>query len=230
MPLNKFHISQNIKIIYFDMDHTIIHNDCDLSWKIFLKEKNIVGLRDELQGYWHFLMYRMGKLNQKRFFDFQLKQFQGKTFSEMQGLLEEHFSAHIKDRIFLDIIPLLAQLKSKQVKCVLLTATCEEIARPLARYLGMDGLIGTRLQMENNKYTGRITEPWCGGENKIKAIIEYNQNYSIELKDTSYWGDNITDAVVLKKVGHPVACNPSPALKKIAQKNGWQIIELDPGK
>ena len=31
---------------------------------------------------------------------------------------------------------------------------------------------------------------------------------------------------LLEKVSQPVAANPSPALRKIAQERGWRVIDL----
>ena len=33
--------NNEIKIHFFDMDHTLINNDCDVSWKEFLTEEKI---------------------------------------------------------------------------------------------------------------------------------------------------------------------------------------------
>lgn len=226
MKIEDIDIPDKIKVIFFDMDHTIINNDCDVSWKNFLKKKKLVGIWDALESRWHYLMYRLGKLNQEKFFDFQLKEFRQKTYEEMAALLADHFEEFVKPRIYKIIPDLVSKLKRKGIPRILLTATSEEIARPLADHLDMDGLIGTRLEVRDNRYTGKINGPWCGGENKVLFIKSHLKRKKINISEVSYWGDNITDSLVLEAVGFPMACNPTPALKKISEERGWPVIEL----
>lgn len=41
-----------------------------------------------------------------------------------------------------------------------------------------------------------------------------------------FYSDSVNDVPLLEKVSQPVAANPSPALRKIAQERGWRVIDL----
>ncbi len=42
------------------------------------------------------------------------------------------------------------------------------------------------------------------------------------------YSDSESDLPMLRAVGHPVVVNPDAALRAIAPREGWEIIELDP--
>lgn len=41
-----------------------------------------------------------------------------------------------------------------------------------------------------------------------------------------FYSDSINDVPLLERVTHPVATNPDPRLRAIAQERDWPIIEL----
>ncbi len=215
-----------IRVIFFDMDHTLIDNDCDLSWKEFLVKKGEAGWFDRWQGRYHYRQYRRGKLDIRKFMSFQLKQFRGRSFAQMEHLLEEHFIRFVRPTLYKGVLELVEQCRSKEILAVLLTATSEPIAEPLARYLQMNDLIGTKPEVRKGVYTGDFHEPYCGGAGKIHYIEAYLQKLGLTKSQCSYWGDSITDEPILEYVGWPVACNPVATLREIATQQKWQIVDL----
>ena len=123
---------ETIRLAFFDMDHTLIDNDCDLSWKEYLVDKGLAGWTDRLRGRWHFWMYRLGRLNPVRFMRFQLAQFRGMTGEEMAPLLAEHFAGYVLPKLYPAVPAILADLRARGIPCILITATSREIAAPLA--------------------------------------------------------------------------------------------------
>jgi phosphoserine phosphatase len=45
-----------------------------------------------------------------------------------------------------------------------------------------------------------------------------------EKEQLAAYTDSIQDLLLLDAVGFPVAVNPDPALKRIAQQKGWRIL------
>jgi len=41
-----------------------------------------------------------------------------------------------------------------------------------------------------------------------------------------FYSDSINDVPLLERVTHPVATNPDPRLRAIANERGWPVIEL----
>lgn len=220
-------LPEHIKVVFFDMDHTIINNDCDVSWKDYLVSRGKAGFWDRLQGKKFYRQYLRGELNIEKFMNFQLKQFRDKSREEMEPLVREHFEIFVQPKIYPGMREYISYLKARNVLTVLLTATNEVIAFPLLEYLGMHDLIGTKLEIIKGKYTGRFHEPYCGGEGKIFYIQEYLEDLKIDMGEVSYWGDSINDIPVLEKVGFAVACNPANGLRDLAMEKQWLIVDLN---
>ena len=44
--------------------------------------------------------------------------------------------------------------------------------------------------------------------------------------DSTFYSDSMNDVPLLEKVNHPVATNPDPRLRALAQERGWRILDL----
>jgi HAD superfamily hydrolase (TIGR01490 family) len=216
-----------VRLAFFDMDHTLINNDCDLSWKNYLVDVGQAGWTDRLRGRWHFWMYQLGRLNTQGFMRFQLAQFRGRTEAEMAPLLREHFDQYVLPSLYPAVPKILAGLKTRGIPCLLVTATNQEIAAPLAQYLGMDGLLATPLERDKDgRFTGHVGGVYCLGANKLLVMQPEAARRGFALEQVMYWGDSGNDIPVLEQVGFPVAANPAAKLRTQAQRRGWPIIDF----
>ncbi|MDR2734955.1 MAG: HAD-IB family phosphatase [Spirochaetota bacterium] len=218
-----YSIPPAVRIVFFDMDNTLIANDCDVSWKIFLADKGLAGWRDRVLGRWHYFRYCIGRLNAESFTRFQFKQFIGKTAEEMRPLLDEHFRERVLPRIYPAVFPLLDELKVRKIPRILITSTNAEIARPLSEHLKMDALIATELERgPDGRFTGRAMGALCLGRQKLPAM----EKAAGSLNDVMYWGDSAHDIPILASVGYPLAANPASKLRAEAKKRGWPIVDF----
>src|SRR5210317_2236053 len=80
----------------FDMDHTLINNDCDVSWKTFLVNKGLAPSNALDIADYYYQQYRRGELDINEFLKFQLAEFKGRTPAEMDALAQEHFETLVR--------------------------------------------------------------------------------------------------------------------------------------
>jgi phosphoserine phosphatase len=64
------------------------------------------------------------------------------------------------------------------------------------------------------------------GDRKASAIESFVEANNFDLKTAWAYGDHSSDQPLLSMVGHPVAVNPTPALRRIAQRNQWPVLDL----
>ena len=62
---------------------------------------------------------------------------------------------------------------------------------------------------------------WCAWTNGWPAWAR-----RLRISRIVFYSDSVNDVPLLEKVSQPVAANPSPALRKIAQERGWRVIDL----
>lgn len=213
----------NALISIFDMDHTLIDNDCDVSWKVFLVKKNLAPINALEMADKYFRQYVEGRLDMDAFLEFQLAEFKGRTPEDMAALAREHCESTVKPRIYRDAVAEIETAQSTGRILAICTSTNEVIARPVADLLGIPNLLATRLELRDGKYTGRIQGPYCGGEGKIPAAADFCREHGTNLNAVTYYGDSKADIPLLSEVGTPVVVNPAPALRETAEKRNWQI-------
>ena len=173
--------------------------------------------------YWE---YEQDRLNFDEFLRFQLDEFVGNDIKEMADLAKQHFDSVVIEKIYPEAEDMIYdQLASGDMVCML-TATNSVIAKPLADYLGIENLIATELALENGRYTGEISGTYCCAEGKLVNLQAYLDEHQIDIQAVTYYGDSLSDKHVLAAVGHAVAVNPMPALLKLAQSEGWDIMNF----
>ncbi|MDD5596317.1 MAG: HAD family phosphatase [Victivallaceae bacterium] len=214
-------------IYFFDMDHTLIDNDCDVSWKSFVVEQKLAPSDALERATFYYYQYVDGKLEVSDFMDFQLREFVGKTEAEMDKLVRLHFETWVKKTIFPGAETEVRRIKAFGLPVVLLSATNIVIARPVAEYFGFDACLATELEIKDGRYTGKLGGEYVLGAGKIKIAREYCESHDLTLADAAYYGDSVNDIPVLEAVGFPIAANPCSELEAKARKNNWPILKFN---
>ena len=108
----------------------------------------------------------------------------------------------------------------------LVTAAPVEIAEAVSRQLGMTGGLGTRSEIRNGKFSGKLTDQMLHGVHKAKVLHDLSVTHRYDLKRSFAYSDSVNDLPMLLSVGNPLVVNPNEDLARIARKNSW--VELTP--
>jgi HAD superfamily hydrolase (TIGR01490 family) len=117
---------------------------------------------------------------------------------------------------------------------VIVSGTLEMLAERAARLLEAE-LLGhgltskvrvcaTRLEGNNERWTGRILGAAMFGEAKAQAIGRIAAEADLDLQRCFAYGDSSSDKWMLEAVGKPAAINPSNDLARIARRNDWAVL------
>ncbi len=154
----------------------------------------------------------------------------GHTVVELEDLGEEIFDEAMAHRIWPGTRAL-AQLHLDEGERVwLVTAAPIEIARIIARRLGLTGALGTVAEHENGVYTGRLVGDMLHGPAKAEAIKALAAREGLDLARCSAYSDSFNDLSMLSLVGHPCAVNPDARLRAHAKQQGWRIRDYRTGR
>jgi HAD superfamily hydrolase (TIGR01490 family) len=107
------------------------------------------------------------------------------------------------------------------------TAASHPAAEILAQALAMDGALGTKWEIENGLYTGRLDGPFSYGEGKATRLREFAAEEGIDLAASWAYTDAASDLPMLEAVGHPVAVNPDAGLAEVARREGWEVLRFE---
>lgn len=106
----------------------------------------------------------------------------------------------------------------------LVTASPLELAEPLAHLLGMTGALGTRLEVVDGAYTGRLQGRVLHGAEKARAVVALARSAGIDLTGSAAYSDSINDVPLLSLVGRASVVNANRALRAEARRRDWTVL------
>lgn len=142
----------------------------------------------------------------------------------------------------LDAVPpyahqLLEEHRRAGRRVVIATTSPEDLVRPLAERLGMDGLVATRYGVadgqgddnpgDGERYNGTLDGEFVWGMGKLRAVQGWAADHDVDLAESWGYSDSVFDVPLLRAVGHPVAVNPDPRLAFVATLHRWPVLHLD---
>ena len=151
-----------------------------------------------------------------------------KGTSEEEVLEVFHWVAdnYIFESLRNDVIEILDRHKQRGDTVVIVSGAFDGLVEIVGQRLGVSNVIGTKLEVIDGKHTGRVVEPMCFGENKVKLLKEFLNRNGLEMDRSSSfaYADSIFDASLLKLVANPVATYPDEDLRRLAEHNQWRIF------
>lgn len=151
----------------------------------------------------------------------------GWSRDEIQAIVEETVDEVVAPLVYAEALAIIDFHKRAGRRVVVVSASPEEIVRPLCRYLGITDIIATRSEVDDEgRYTGRI-ERYAYGAGKAEAIAELAEAEDIDLDSSYAYSDSATDLSMLEMVGRPVVVNPDSELLAIAQERGWEVRHFE---
>lgn len=219
------------RLTLFDLDHTLLPLDSDYQWADFLARTGRAGDPVEAQRRNDDLMqrYNAGDLTAEQSAEFMLGLLARASGAELAEW-HEHYMAEVIRPAILPIARNLVQQHLEQGDlCAIVTATNHFVTTPIARAFGVPHLIATNAQYVNGRYTGRMCGVPSFKSGKVTRVNQWLAAMGLNLADfeqSFFYSDSPNDLPLLEVVSDPIATNPSPILRQIAETKGWPIIEL----
>lgn len=94
---------------------------------------------------------------------------------------------------------------------IFISGSPDFLVKKMAEKYNASDYSGTQYLFENGKFNGKIIPMW-DNKSKNDKVNEYVDKYNINLKESYAYGDTNGDITMLKKVGYPIAINPSKEL------------------
>ena len=206
------------------MDRTLIKGDSATLYTRYRRDIGEASWRDTVRVAWWLLQYTFGVIDAPGVAEQVLKKFRGKQESWMIETCEHWFRDYVLEHVREAGRAAVKQHRDQGELVAIVTSATPYAARPLARELGIDHVVCTELEVdENGCFTGKVRPPMCYGPGKIDRALGIAEREGFELDEAIFYSDSITDLPLLERVKTPVAVNPDTRLKRIANKRGWRI-------
>ena len=100
------------------------------------------------------------------------------------------------------------------------------MAELIAKRLGFTGALGTKAEVENGVYTGKIIGSLLHGREKATAIKTLSGENNFDLKNCYAYSDSHHDIPLLEAVGKPRVINPDTLLEIRAYRDNWPVYDF----
>lgn len=218
-----------MRLALFDLDNTLLAGDSDHAWGEFLCQRGLVDVdtyRARNDAFYQ--DYLDGKLDVHAYQNFCQEILGRREMAELQRWHDEFMREHIEPLVLAKGEALLRRHLEAGDRVAIVTATNRFITGPIAARLGVETLLATECEMVDGRYTGRLTDIPCFQEGKVQRIERWLAENEQTLEDSYFYSDSRNDLPLLERVTHPVAVDPDPVLRAIAEERGWQVISLRP--
>ena len=219
------------RLALFDLDHTLLPLDSDYQWADFLARTGRAGDPDEARRRNDDLMdrYNRGELTAEQAAEFMLGLLAAHTPYDLALWHEEFMAQVIRPAFTARAVDLVAGHLRAGDLCAVVTATNSFVTAPIARAFGVPHLLATDPEYTAGRYTGRIQGTPSFREGKVVRVREWLAGMDLALADfteTFFYSDSVNDVPLLEQVTRPIATNPSPALRDIAERQNWTVLDL----
>jgi HAD superfamily hydrolase (TIGR01490 family) len=214
---------------FFDLDKTVIARSSALAFTGRLRKAGLLGRPALLRATVSQLMYVLfgadhDQLEKTR--DAMLQLTKGWDRGEVEAIVEEALEDVVAPLVYAEALFLIDEHIREGRRVFIVSASPEEVVRPLARYIGVDEVIASKARIdEEGRYTGEV-ESYAYGPGKAEIVTRLADADGISLGDSYAYSDSATDLPLLEIVGHPHAVNPEKELREVAVERGWPILEF----
>jgi len=211
----------------FDLDNTLLAGDSDYLWGCFLVGKGLVDRQLYEQANDRFYReYAEGRLDIHEFLNFALQPLAEIDTETLRSLHREFMETSIHPIMNAAGRERIDQHRRRGDHPVIITATNSFVTGPIAEAFGVPDLIATEPERIGGRYTGRVAGTPCFQHGKIERLHAWLQTSGLDMEQSWFFSDSHNDLPLLQAVSHPVAVDPDPQLREIAEQRGWQITSF----
>jgi len=213
---------------FFDLDKTVIAKSSALAFGRPFYRDGLISRRDVVKSAYAQFMFRLGGTDEQtmaRTRDYLADLTKGWKVDQVRQIVVEALDELINPYVYAEAASLIVEHQAAGRDVVLVSASGDEIVRPIGELLGVADVIATRMSIVDGRYAGEVAF-YAAGENKAQGVRELAAERGYDLAECYAYSDSSSDLPLLGAVGHPTAVNPSRTLRRVAVENSWPILEF----
>lgn len=213
---------------FFDFDETLVSvNSSKIGFK-WLYEHGMLSKIFIFKVMIAVFLNRKNIISEKRMADVMISFYKNKKLADFTAGANEFYFDYLKPHLAPKVMEKLEWHKKNGHIIVIVSGSIRYYLEPAAKDLGIQHLVCTDLEENSNGLlTGKAKGKVCIGNYKKELTLILVDKLNIDLDNSYAYGDNQADIPLLKLVGNPVAVEPTPSLRKVAQKNNWLILNYN---
>ena len=218
-----------MRLALFDLDHTLIPFDSGMAWTRFLIARGVMEPSYEAFYLEHCRRYVAGTLDIHAVHRAMVAPLGSFAPEQVEAWLDD-FEITLPPRLPAPARALVRRHQEAGDLCCLVTATTRFISERFARGFGLEHLLATEPARDDlGRLTGAIEGLPCYREHKLTRVADWLAARGDALADferSIFYSDSMSDLPLLRAVTDPVAVQPEPRLRELAEREGWPIEAL----
>jgi HAD superfamily hydrolase (TIGR01490 family) len=167
-----------------------------------------------------------GKADFERFMEVGVEAFKGRDAGDLDEMGERLMLSVLGGTLFAEGWRLVEAHRRRGHTVAIATSALPFQVEPLARELGIEHVLCTRLESEDGLLTGKVDGPILWGPGKAKAVTAFARAQKLDLARSWAYGNGDEDEQFLSLVGHPRPLNPAKGLARVAREHDWPVTRF----
>ena len=209
---------------FFDVDGTLLAKNSATLYMRHLRRTGQATRRDMAWTLYYLLRYKFGLLDIEGTLGESIRFIAGKPEEEIRSDCAAWYARDVRQWLYPQMAALVERHQRAGHVAVIVTSATRYLAEPLARDLGIEHVLVTRLMVRDGHFTGEVVRPLCYAEGKVHWARELAALVDLDLAVSHFYTGSITDQPLLEAVGHPWIVQPDLPLRRLAERRGWPIL------
>lgn len=210
---------------FFDMDRTLIRANTGTLYIRYLRRRGEIGAWRMMQAFGWIAQYKLAILDMESVITRVTAQMAGDSEQEMIDKCLEFTSSHVLPAVAPKALAALERHRADGHVVAILSSSSPYVTEPLARHLGIEHVLCTRLSVRDGKFEGTHVRPACYGAGKVHWAEVFARDRGVDLQRSYFYTDSYSDLPMLERVGVARVINPDSRLRRHARRVGWDVDE-----
>lgn len=216
----------------FDFDGTLRKGDSIVSLCLYAHRRKLCTTGQLIKGVAYAAGYGLHLCSAERSKAAALCWMKGRLVPEVEAFSMDFCLHVLVPQLYPEGLKALRQEQARGASVLLLTASPSFYLEPLKTMLGVEAVIGTRMNVDDReRYTGDICGDNCRGVQKPLRLAEYlaARGDRLDYDTSSAYGDSASDLNMLDLCARQVGVNPKPKLRKALEgRKNAEIVHWAP--
>lgn len=210
---------------FFDLDKTLLTVNSGALWMKRERRVGRISFWQLLQGTFYLAAYKFKVLDMEKVMIKALKTVKGLEEAEVRRWTREWFFQEVVPHTAPGARAVLDDHRARGHKLVLLTSSSRYESEVACEHFGLDDFLCTRYEVVDGRFTGQVIPPVCYGQGKVLLAERFSKERDIDLDQSFFYSDSISDLPMFLRVKNPRVVHPDPRLRRLAQQKGWQVLD-----
>lgn len=211
-----------MRVAFFDMDRTILSQNSGKSWLRFQYRRGELSPSFMARAaYWQ-LLYRLAVLDMESLATRLVSDLKGNLETEMLHKCQEWLEWELASLISPAAVAQIDKHKQAGDVPVIISGASQFAAEPIARLVGIEHVLCSRLEVVDGAFTGKLAS-MCFGHHKVGLAEGFAAQQGLKVDDAIFYTDSYNDFPLLQRVAEGVAVNADARLLRQARKRGWRV-------